>query len=246
MELGTTDPQAAKKFYASVFGWEGQDTPAGPGMVYTLLKQRGRDVGGCYQLTEEMHKGVPPHWLCYVATTDVDKSAAKAKELGATIALEPFDVMELGRLAMFQDPQGAMLAMWQAKTHIGAQVVGETNAMCWNELATTDPDAAAKFYSSLFGWEIKKNEGGPMPYTEFKNAGTEIGGMYKLTEQMKGVPPNWVAYWMVDDCDAIANKASAAGGTLVVPPMDIPHVGRFSTIQDPQGAVFAIIKLEPR
>jgi predicted enzyme related to lactoylglutathione lyase len=85
-----------------------------------------------------------------------------------------------------------------------------------------------------------------MPYTEFKNAGQEIGGMYKLTEQMEGVPPNWVAYWMVDDCDAIANKATAAGGTLSVPPMDIPNVGRFSTIQDPQGAVFAIIKLAPR
>jgi predicted enzyme related to lactoylglutathione lyase len=244
VELGTNDTEAAKKFYTSLFGWTADDVPAGPDMTYTLLRLNGKDVGGLYQLTEQYHKGVPPHWLCYVAATKVDDTAAKAKQLGATLMLEPFDVMDIGRMAMFQDPQGAALALWEKRSHIGAGVRDELNTMCWNELATTDTAKASDFYAKLFGWEYKKGEAGGMEYTEIKNAGQEIGGIYKLMEEMKGVPPNWIAYWAVADCDATAEKAKSLGGALAVPPTDIPNVGRFSYIMDPQGAAFAVIQLK--
>lgn len=244
MELGTSDSGAAKKFYSSLFGWESEDTPAGPGMTYTMLRLGGKDVGALYQLTEQYHKGVPPHWLCYVSVISADESAAKAKSLGATVTMEPFDVMDVGRMAMIQDPQGAMLALWQARSHFGAKIVGELNTFCWNELATTDADKAGEFYSKLFGWTIKKGDStGPIVYHELVNAGSEMGGMYQITPEMKGMPPNWIAYYAVADCDATAEKAKSMGAALIVPPTDIPNVGRFATIQDPQGAVFAVIKL---
>src|SRR5262249_54952304 len=194
-ELGTSDQQAAKKFYSALFGWEAHDTDAGPGMTYTLLKIGGRDVAALYQLTEEYHKGVPPHWMNYVAVSDADQAAEKVKSLGGQVAMGPFDVMDLGRMVLFQDPQGAHLAMWQAKSHPGAVIVGEMNTHCWSELATTDTDKAKEFYTKLFGWTAKTSESPGMQYTEWGNNGTEIGGMYKITEEMQGMPPNWIPYF---------------------------------------------------
>jgi predicted enzyme related to lactoylglutathione lyase len=243
MELGTSDSEAAKKFYSSLFGWETMDIPTGPGQVYTMLQIGGKDVSALYQLTEQYHKGVPTHWLSYIAVTSADETAAKAKQLGATVTMEPFDVMDVGRMAMIQDPQGAMFAIWQAKSHIGVRLAGEPNTLCWNELATTDTDAGGQFYSKLFGWTFKSGDAGPMIYHEISNAGTQIGGMYKITEEMKGMPPNWMAYYAVTNCDATADRAKSMGAALVVPPTDIPNVGRFCTIKDPQGGVFAVIQL---
>jgi predicted enzyme related to lactoylglutathione lyase len=242
MELGTSDSGAAKKFYTSLFGWEAADIPIGPGEVYTLLQIGGKDVAALYQLNPERQKGVPTHWLCYVSVANVDESVAKAKSLGAKLTMEPLDVMDIGRMAIIQDPQGATIAFWQPKSHIGARIVGEPNTLCWNELATTDTGAAQKFYSQLFGWAFKTSEG-PMVYHEIVNSGREIGGMYKIPEQDKAMPPNWIAYYAVNDCDALAAQAKGMGANLVVPPTDIPNVGRFSTILDPQGGAFAIIKL---
>jgi predicted enzyme related to lactoylglutathione lyase len=121
--------------------------------------------------------------------------------------------------------------------------VNAPNAFCWGELATRDPQRAKLFYGGLFGWSMKESTD-PMPYTELMNGQQPIGGIMAMEgPQWTGVPPHWLIYFMVDDCDRTAAKAKEAGATFKVPPMDIPRVGRFSVIQDPQGAVFAIIKL---
>ena len=244
VELGTTDSQAAKKFYSELFGWTPVDSPAGPDMIYTLLQINGKDVAALYQLSAEMSsQGVPPHWMTYVAVSSADEAAQKAKSLGGTVMMDPFDVMEHGRMTIVQDPTGASISIWQAKGTIGVRLMGEPNTFCWNELATTDTTKASEFYTKLFGWTTKTDEG-PMQYTELINNGMPIGGMMKLTPQQAGMPPHWLPYFMVADCNATADKAKALGATLFVPPMDIPKVGRFSVIGDPQGATFAVIKLE--
>jgi predicted enzyme related to lactoylglutathione lyase len=116
IELGTTDAAAAKSFYGELLGWTFNDMPAGPDMVYTMTQRDGTTATGLYQLTEEMKsQGIPPNWLSYVSVANVDETAAKAKSLGATIAKEPFDVMEVGRMAVIEDPTGAVFALWQAK-----------------------------------------------------------------------------------------------------------------------------------
>lgn len=247
IELATSDPEAAKKFYSGIFGWESEDTPAGPDMVYTMLKIRGLEVGAMYKLGEEETKnGIPPHWNTYIAVTSADEAAKKAAALGGKVLMDAFDVMEHGRMAILQDPQGATFCAWQAKAHAGVRLFGETGTFGWDELWTTDRKKAAEFYKGLFGWGTKDGDvtGTGGVYTEWINAGQSIGGMLEITPDMGPVPPNWLPYFMVDDCNASAAKASSSGGKIFVPPTDIPTVGRFSVVQDPQGATFCIIKLD--
>jgi len=245
-ELGTTDASAAKRFYGNVFGWTAEDQPSGPGMVYSMLRLRGKDVGGLYELPPDMRAaGVPPHWMPYVAAASADETAGRAKAAGGTVVNGPFDVMDHGRMAVIKDPQGAMFALWQAKGHGGVQVFGEPDAPCWVELATTDDEAARAFYAATVGWKADIKSSGPMPYTEWiASDGSVTAGMLKMTgDQWKGVPPHWVTYFAASDCDASAAKAAKNGGTVKVPPTDIPQVGRFSVIADPSGAFFSIITL---
>jgi len=237
-ELATTDDANAKKFYTTLFGWGFEDSPAGPDMIYTTLKKKGKSIGALYKLGPEQ-KGVPPHWNTYVSVASADDSAKKAKDLGGKLLMEPFDVMDVGRMAIVQDPQGAMFSLWQAKKHIGAEVVNEPGALCWAELDTTDTESAERFYTGLFGWGAKVSEA----YTEWQQGGVSIGGMMKIPKEWGPVPPNWLVYFAVADCDATAKRTGELGGGTIVPPTDIPGMGRFSVLRDPQCAVFAIYKL---
>jgi uncharacterized protein len=245
VELGTTDGEAAKEFYSGLFGWAFADMSMGPGMVYTILKLDGKDVGGLYHMPSEMtSQGVPPHWMSYVSVESADEAAAKAKSLGATLMKEPFDVGDAGRMSVIQDPTGAVFSLWQAGKNPGSGVYNVPNSLSWNELATPDTGKAGDFYTGLFGWGKDIKEMGPeMTYTIFINGERPAGGMYKPTPEMGEIPPNWLAYFAVDDADAKAAKAKELGASILVPPSDIPEYGRFAVIQDPQGATFGIIKL---
>lgn len=245
VELGTSDSAGAKKFYTELFGWTFDDKPVGPDMVYTMLQSDGKDVGALYELMPEMKaQNVPPHWLSYASVTSADESATKAKELGATLLKEPFDVMAVGRMAVVQDPTGAVFALWQAGTHAGAGVVNAPNSLCWNELMTTDTAKDGEFYAGLFGWGKDTQDFAGLEYTMFSNGERPAGGMLKITPEMGPIPPHWLVYFAVDDCDAKTQKANDLGGTTMKPPDDIPGIGRFSILVDPQGAAFALIKLE--
>jgi predicted enzyme related to lactoylglutathione lyase len=243
IEVGTTDHGTAKKFYTQLFDWEADDVPAGP-MTYTLLKKNGREIGGLYELTPEMKsQGTPSHWLSYVAVDNADVAAKKAATLGGRVVVDAMDVMEHGRMAVLQDPTGATFAVWQAKQHGGAQVVNEPGSVCWTELATRDRGAAAKFYSNLFAWQGDEQQYGEMPYTMWMNGEAPVGGMMQMDEQWGDAPSHWMPYVQVDDCDAAAAKAAKLGGSVCVPPTDIPTIGRFAVIQDPTGGTFSVIKL---
>jgi len=247
IELGTTDPEAAKRFYGELFGWTYDDMPMGPempGMTYTMAKLNGKTVGGLYKMGAEM-KGVPAHWASYVTVDNVDEVTEKAKSNGAKIHKTPFDVMDVGRMAVLEDPSGAIFMLWQAKKSIGSEVMKENGTLCWNELYTNNIDAAGKFYVNTLGWKTKAMDMGPMgTYTLFSVPGSEsnIGGMMNMPPNMKNVPPHWLVYLEVADCDVATSKATSLGGKVVMPPMDIPNVGRFSIVQDPQGAALALYK----
>ena len=241
-ELATTDQPAAKAFYTSIFGWTTEDMPIGLGATYTMLKLRGLEVGAIYeQGKEEAGRDVPPHWNVYVSVVSADETAARARQLGAKVAAEPFDVTDAGRMAVVQDPSGASVCLWQGRRHMGARIVDEPGAMCWCELATTDPAPAGRFYSELFGWKLKPSGGG---YTEFQRAGLSVGGMMEITPDWGRVPSHWLTYFAVAECDGTATKAQKLGAQARVPPRDVPNVGRFAVLIDPQGAHFAIIRLD--
>ena len=245
IELGTSDSEAAKKFYTELFGWTFADNPIGPDMVYTMLKKDGKDVGALYKLMPEMTaRGIPPHWLSYVSVSSADETAAKAKEAGGTLMKEPFDVFTHGRMAVIQDPTGAVFALWQAGTTPGAGIYNVPGSFCWNELGTTDTAKAGDFYTTLLGWGKDVQNFGPMEYTMFTNGDRPAAGMFKTTPEMGNIPPHWLVYFAVDDCDESAAKATELGATVMKPADDIPGIGRFAILLDPQGAAFAVIKLE--
>jgi predicted enzyme related to lactoylglutathione lyase len=244
IEVGTTDARKAKSFYSQLFGWQTEDVPAGP-MTYTLLRKNGKDVGGLYEMSPEMKaQNVPPHWLSYVAVESADAAAKKAATLGGKITMDAMDVMEHGRMAVVQDPTGATVAVWQSKKHGGAAVSEDPGTVCWTELATRDTRAAAKFYSQLFDWKGTEQPAGPnATYTMWMNGEAPTAGMYEMDAKMAGAPARWMPYFRVEDCDAAAAEAKKLGGTVCVEPSDIPNIGRFSVLQDPTGAAFAVIKL---
>jgi predicted enzyme related to lactoylglutathione lyase len=157
IELATSDQPSAKKFYEQLFGWTADDRPMGPDSFYTMFKLDGRDVAAaCTLRPDQLQRGVPPHWNLYVAVANVDESAERAGELGASVLAPPFDVFDAGRMAIIQDPTGAILSLWQAKEHSGVLVNNEEGALCWADLMTRDRDKAADFYSALLGWKIEK------------------------------------------------------------------------------------------
>jgi predicted enzyme related to lactoylglutathione lyase len=246
-ECGTPDPEAAKKFYTGLFGWNAVDVPMPAGMEgnYTLLKIGDDDIAGMYRMAGPQFEGVPPHWMTYVSVEDVDDTANRAKSLGGQVNHGPMDVPGVGRVAFLQDPTGAGIALFKAGEHCGAAQLGPVpGSFGWSELATNDTKAARAFYTELFRWGVKEAENAPMPYTEFQLGGQSIGGMMALTPQHGDAPPNWLPYVMVEDCAVSAGKVAELGGQIIVPATHIPNVGDFAVFADPTGAVLAIIQLE--
>jgi len=244
IELSTTDGNGAKSFYCELFGWKANDKPVGPELVYTILQKNGSDVGALFQQTAEMKsQGLPVHWEHFISVENVDETTSKVAELGGTVLMESFDIMDAGRMAVIQDPVGATFSLWQPNNHFGAALVNEPGAVCWNELATRNVDTERDFYTSLFGWTTQEQsvEGGN--YTTFMYGNRHVCGMLQMTEDWGDIPPHWMVYFAVDDCEARAAQIKELGGKIVHGPADIPGVGRFAVAVDPQGAQFTIIKL---
>jgi predicted enzyme related to lactoylglutathione lyase len=236
-DLATNDQEAAKAFYGGLFGWEFEDMPAGEGVVYSMARLRGQYAAAVSpQQEQEAAQGVPPHWNVYVTVEDVDELAGKVGEGGGNVLAPPFDVFDAGRMAVVADPAGAVLCLWQAGQHIGAQVVNEPGALTWADNATTDAETAQAFYSGLLGWRFQSLSEDP-PYWVIFNGDRSQGGM---TVPGQGVPPNWFPYFAVEDVEATMKAAQEAGGNPFQGPIDIPNGGRFALIGDPQGAPFAV------
>ncbi|TMK39290.1 MAG: VOC family protein [Actinobacteria bacterium] len=243
-DLATTDLEAAKRFYGGLFGWQAEDMPVPGGAYYSMQRVDGKDVAAIApQPPAQRDAGVPPTWQSYITVESADAAAQRAGELGGTVHAEPFDVMEAGRMAVIQDPQGAFFMVWQANNHIGASLVNAPGALCWNELASPDLDAAPDFYGKLFGWSTEPFEGGPMRYLTIKNGDATNGGM---REKQPQEPPYWLVYFAVEDVEASMARASELGGNTIAGPFEMA-MGKIGVVQDPQGAVFALYtgRLEP-
>lgn len=245
VDLTTTDQQAAKEFYSSLFGWQAEDVPAGEGVVYSMMKLDGADVAAISpQPAQQRETGAPAMWNSYVSVQSADEAAERASGLGGTVHAPPFDVFDAGRMAVIQDPQGAFLMVWQPKGRHGASLVNAPGALVWNELASPDLDGSCAFYSALFGWQITPFPGAEETYLTIKNGEANNGGMRPLSPP--GVPPHWIVYFGTEDIDATLAKATQLGASTLAGPIDIP-MARIAVVQDPQGAVFTLYAgaLEP-
>jgi predicted enzyme related to lactoylglutathione lyase len=236
VDLTTTDPDAAKRFYGELFGWEAE--AAGPPEEtggYAMFKLRGKLVAGVGPV---MDPSQPPVWSTYVSTDDADAAVARAKAAGGQAVVEPMQVMEAGRMAFVAHPAAGFVGIWEPREHKGAELVNEPGSLTWNQLHTSDKAGAAAFYSAVFGWSLA-DFGGMSVF----NLGED--GIAGIMDMPPGSPEGGPAYWMtifsVADTDAAVAKAGELGATVVAPPGDIEGVGRFAVLTDPQGVYFGVI-----
>ncbi|MDH3427566.1 MAG: VOC family protein, partial [Gemmatimonadota bacterium] len=211
VELGSSNAAAARAFYTDLFGWSVTETPMGEAHPYLRFGLRSLDVAALYQVDPGQPNATPDFWGTYVSVDDVDAAVARAAELEGTVVVPPFDVMTSGRMAVLADPQGARFSLWQAGDHCGVMVRDEPGSLCWNELLTSDPGKAQEFYCELFGWEAMTADMPIGPYTSFFRAGTPVGGMVKLQAGWGDVPPHWVVYFAVADCDEAVQRGTERG-----------------------------------
>ncbi len=240
VDVSSADLAATVEFLRELFGWSATDMGEDAGH-YTMFDIGGRQVAAAGPRMPD--DPTPSAWTTYITVDDAAATLALATEHGGTVLMGPMDVFDAGTMAIVADPSGGVFAVWQPNQTIGAQLVNEPNALCWNELTTRDADGLLRFYSTLFGWEVVKQEGDGMTYRELHLDGRRIAGCIEMDDKWPpGLPTHWMVYFAVDDCDATAARAKALGGTVHVEPTDIP-VGRFAVIQDPGGAVCSVIAL---
>jgi predicted enzyme related to lactoylglutathione lyase len=231
-ELATSDAGAAKAFYTALFAWEYDDVPIGDGQVYSMAARDGHVVAALFSSSEPS-----PHWNCYVTVASADSATARAGELGANVAAEPFDVMDAGRMATVVDPTGAALCLWEPRSNIGAALVNTPGALTWNDLLTPNPDAAAKFYGELLGWtteELPNAEG----YRVIRN-GDRVNGGIMPADPAGNTPASWIPYFGHEDVDHLIEAVDGLGGRVLNGPVRMPQ-GSIAVIGDPAGATFAV------
>jgi uncharacterized protein len=240
--LATSDPAAAERFYTSLLGWEAKELSGGEAGTYTMLRRSAHDVAILYrQQPEARAAGAPPHWTSYISVVDADATAARAGELGgAAVFRKPFDVLDAGRVAAISDPTGAIVSLWQPRSRIGATLVNDVGALCWNELVTTDVERAKAYFGALLGWQYETDESG---YASIRNGGRLNGGIRAQTDQERGNPPNWLPYFTVQNADDAARDAERVGGRTIAPTTE-SLLGRIAVMTDPQGAAFAVLEGE--
>ena len=240
IELATTGQEGAKRFYASLLGWQVQDFPVGENETYSVFSLDGHPAAAVYTMRAALReRGIPPHWMIYIAVENVDAAERRAGELGATVLAPAFDVLDVGRMAVIRDPAGAVFSIWQPKRHPGFTVMGE-NAFCWAELSTGDFVRAGEFYGELFDWKIVQSPGGS-GYAHIENGGATIGGIQPPAHRDPESPPQWLIWLAAADCDGMVKAAEAAGARALMGPMRMEKIGRLAIVADPQGAVFGIL-----
>ena len=240
VDLQSNDPSAAKSFYGELFGWQFDDQPMPQGPPYSMALMNGELVAGIAPMSPHMAaQGVPPFWNTYLAVDDVDAVTAAARGAGGQVMMEPFDVMEAGRMSVVVDPSGAMVNLWQAGEHIGATLVNEPGTLIWNELLTDNGEAAYAFYGDVLGLTTEVSDMGGNPYTLFKAGGEMVGG--SMPPPMEGILNHWHVYFAVEAMDAALEKARQLGAKIVNGPMPTP-IGPMATLSDPQGAIFSLFE----
>ena len=247
-DLATTDQDAAKSFYADLFGWTYEDNAMGDmgGMVYSMAVSDGSYAAALFtQMEHEREMGIPPHWNVYMTVENVDELATHVSEHGGNLLNEPFDVYDAGRMIVATDPTGAVIALWQAKRRIGAGVQSEHGSIAWCELLTGDPEQAIEFYEGLLGVKSETYPGMAEgeSYHVLTVDGQGVAGVMRMPERLsaQNVPPHWSLYFHVDDLETALDKVKAAGGQVVLEPMPIPDVGRIAFFMDAQGAATGLM-----
>ena len=241
IDLSSRDADASRDFYSKLFGWK-VDVQGPEAAGYGLAKADGKDVAG---IGPAQDPNAPTAWNIYIGTRDAAAAAKNVEQAGGKVIVPPFDVLTQGKMAVFQDPSGAFISVWEPKQMYGFEVQGKDGSYGWAELSSRGIDKASEFYTKVFGWTTKVSpmgEGQP-PYTEFQLDGQSIAGGMEMNPMVpKEVPSYWMPYFTVSDVDKAHDKAIGLGAHEMVPPQEFPG-GRFSILSDPQGAAIGLMKM---
>ena len=280
VDASEPDPEAALGFYGDLLGWEFRDVmrPDSDGTYFiarcetrgwSLFDRSGGSRSGDVAAVGSIPEAAPPMamWNTYFWVDSADETASRVRDAGGRVVMEPFDVMDACRIAVFTDPEGAAFCAWEARKHRGARVVNNPGSLNFNGLNTRDVEAARAFYGSVFGWQTLTMDGGAEMWT-LSGYGDYLEGYHPgLREQMADAgaparfedvvatinpiaadqhdtPPHWSVTFAVEDADAAAEKAAQLGGRVIVPPFDAPWV-RMTVLADPQGATFIASRFTP-
>lgn len=241
-ELHSKDRDKANAFYQTLFGWTATAVPMGPDYIYHLLSHPGSEesFAGSHQQGEE-EKDVPSYWLVSLGTNDVDAATARAQELGSTVIMPPADIPNIGRFSLFLDPQGAVVGTlaYSDGNSAPARLEGP-GKIIWHELVSDKPDVSGKFYADVFGFDVEPADIGGLKATLFKQNGEMFADI--LPKPVPEAPDAWIFYVEVADLDKTIEQATALGGTVIHPPVEIPPIGTHCWLADPTGAVFGVLQ----
>jgi uncharacterized protein len=240
-DLMTADPAAAQDFYTKVIGWKTQQWE-GAAQPYTMWTRGETPIGGVMTMPKEAQ--APPHWLCYIATPDIERTVRQAQQRGGKVHHAITPIPTVGRFAVLQDPQGAFFCAFEPEQGSSSAWDPQPGDVSWHELVTSDWQAAYDFYRELFGWAktsaMDMGSAGTYQMYGEKQDGRPYGGMYNFTPEMPRVPPNWLVYLRVTDLDASLDRVRQLGGQVLNGPMEVPGGDRIAQCMDPQGAAFAL------
>ncbi len=234
-DITTPDTAAARKFYSSLFGW---DVSTAPDNEYGMFLHRGKKVAGVGPV---MNDNQPARWSTYVLTENAEETAAKVAAAGGEVAVAPTTMGTHGTMASFVDPAGAFLGVWQPGTHQGADQFHSPVSVAWNELHSRDIGASSRFFAAVLGWENESTPFGDIDYTYWKVDGRLVAGGVPLSPTRPAeTPSHWFAFFSVPNCDDMVVRARNLGATVLAEPLTSED-GRYSILQDPQGAIFGVI-----
>ncbi|MFI8946850.1 VOC family protein [Streptomyces sp. NPDC053750] len=232
-------PAATHDFYGALFGWEFQPGPQQLG-PYARALLDGREVAGIGQLPPDRH--LPIAWTPYFASDDVNRTAETVRLCGGTVGVGPLDAGRAGRLAIGSDPSGAVFGVWQAAAHLGTAVSGVPGTPAWNELTTFETASVAKFYETVFGFELVREDSAGLDYVTLRLDGRPVAGIHGLGDALpRDRGPHWTTYFEVADAEEALERLVELGGHVLEPVQDTPH-GRVARVADPEGARLALLE----
>ena len=243
-DLATTDKKSAIKFYTDIFGWKSIENDTV--IDYDMFTLQGKAVAAVCEMMPELKKAeIPPYWMSHIAVDNIEKYIAKVEDCGGTVISGALMTAgDNGLFALIQDPENALIGLWEGKTHKGAAFTKINSTLCWVEHAGRNASLSVPFYEKVFSWTSKTENFGDMPYTTFYSGGEPVAGLYIMNSDMDSIPCHWLPYFMIENIELAIEKTKKYHGSILMPKLFIEHVGFFTVIRDPQGAVFGLIQSE--
>ncbi|EFE70952.1 MULTISPECIES: VOC family protein [Streptomyces] len=236
VELGTGDPESARRFYTRLFGWRPTVDAREEAGGYTVAHLGDAAVAALAPLDRPSQ---PVAWNVSFAVPDAEAAVRAVTSAGGAVLLGPVDVFDLGRSVVAADPSGALFQLWQPGAFPGAGLFNAPGSLGWVELLTRAPKEAVAFYTTVFGWSV-----GPSPrYPRWGVGGADFGGMVTMDDKFPHeVPAHWLPYFAVEDVDAAAVTTTRVEGTVLMEPTSLPDGPRIAVLRDPQGAMFGVYR----